>query len=117
MKGPDFIPFALDRSPPVFMGCTRDETQLLLLLSGSVGMVLGLFITVFTGAWPVLLGAPIILIGTTLTLGAKLLARAKRNRPLGYHVQMTRLMMSRWLGTDPGFIHRDGAWDVIRHAS
>ncbi|MCB1735674.1 MAG: TIGR03750 family conjugal transfer protein [Gammaproteobacteria bacterium] len=117
MKGPDFIPYALDRAPPVFMGCTRDEIQLLLMISGGAGVLIGFVITVFTGAWPVFLGAPIISIGTTLTLGAKLLARAKRNRPLGYHVQVARLTLSRWIGTDPGFIHRDGCWDGVRHAS
>lgn len=86
-----------------------------MLASATAGVVIGLLLWVLTGAWPAIFGAPVALIGMTLTAGAKRLAAAKRGLPHGYHLHQFILFLEQWFGVKAPFLHRSGSWSARRH--
>ena len=110
----ELLPLRLNAEPPIFRGCSLSELMLLVtvggivLVPGSV-VICGLFGYLMMG-----IGIGLLLVIAWVVIGATLLQRLKRGRPLGYYQLRLRLWLEDLHLLQSPFIRRSQVWDTGR---
>ncbi|MAV30906.1 MAG: TIGR03750 family conjugal transfer protein [Cycloclasticus sp.] len=110
----ELLPVRLNAEPSIFRGCSLSELMLLVtvggiaLVPGSV-IVCGLFGYLMMGV-----GIGLLLVIVWVVIGATVLQKLKRGRPLGYYQLRLRLWLEDLHLLRSSFIRQSRVWDVGR---
>ena len=110
----ELLPVRLNAEPSIFRGCSLSELMLLVtvggiaLVPGSV-IVCGLFGYLMMGV-----GIGLLLVIAWVVIGATVLQKLKRGRPLGYYQLRLRLWLEDLHLLRSPFIRQSRVWDVGR---
>lgn len=110
----ELLPVRLNAEPSIFRGCSLSELMLLVtvggiaLVPGSV-IVCGLFGYLMMGV-----GIGLLLVIAWVVVGATVLQKLKRGRPLGYYQLRLRLWLEDLHLLRSSFIRQSRVWDVGR---
>ena len=110
----ELLPVRLNAEPSIFRGCSLSELMLLVtvggiaLVPGSV-IVCGLFGYLMMGV-----GIGLLLVIAWVVIGATVLQKLKRGRPLGYYQLRLRLWLEDLHLLRSSFIRQSRVWDVGR---
>ena len=110
----ELLPVRLNAEPSIFRGCSLSELMLLVtvggiaLVPGSV-IVCGLFGYLMMGV-----GIGLLLVIVWVVIGATVLQKLKRGRPLGYYQLRLRLWLEDLHLLRSSFIRQSRLWDVGR---
>lgn len=108
------LPLRLNAEPPIFRGCSLSELMLLIALGGIVLVPNSVLICGLLGYLMMGVGIGLLLVIAWVVMGATLLQRLKRGRPLGYHSLRLRLWMEDLRVLRPSFIRQSQVWDIGR---
>lgn len=110
----ELLPVRLNAEPSIFKGCSLSELILLVtaggvvLVPGSV-IVCGLFGYLMMGV-----GIGLLLVIAWVVIGATVLQKIKRGRPLGYYQLRLRLQLEDLRLLRSSFIRHSRVWDIGR---
>ncbi len=110
----ELLPVRLNAEPSIFRGCSLSELMLLVtvggiaLVPGSV-IVCGLFGYLMMGV-----GIGLLLVIAWVVIGATVLQKLKRGRPLGYYQLRLRLWLEDLHLLRSSFIRQSRVWDIGR---
>lgn len=114
-----FLPTRLNDQPAVIGGLTVDEMWGTVLISGAVGMVLGIAFAILTQVWALIIVGALAGGGLGLTVASRLLRRWKRGRPDTWLYRQMQLTLAQHFPTwnNARLITRSGAWTCRRTES
>jgi len=110
----ELLPLRLNVEPPIFRGCSLSELMLLVTI-GALSLVpcsvivCGLLGYLMMGA-----GIGLLLVIGWVVLGATVLQKLKRGRPLGFYQLRLRLWMEDLHIRQSPFIRQSQVWDIGR---
>ena len=110
----ELLPVRLNAEPSIFRGCSLSELMLLVTVGGialvpSSVIVCGLFGYLMMGV-----GIGLLLVIGWVVIGATVLQKLKRGRPLGFYQLRLRLWLEDLHLLRSSFIRQSQIWDVGR---
>ena len=110
----ELLPLRLNAEPPIFRGCALSELMLLVGLGGITLVPLSIIICGLFGYLMMGVGIGLLCVIGWVVIGATLLQKLKRGRPLGYYQLRLRLWLedARLIGCQ--FIRHTQIWDLGR---
>ena len=113
----ELLPLRLNAEPPIFRGCALSELMLLVAM-GSVTLVpLSIVICGLFGYLMMGVGIGLLCVIGWVVVGATLLQKLKRGRPLGYYQLRLRLWLEDMHVLRLRFIRHSQVWDLGRSLS
>lgn len=110
----ELLPLRLNAEPPIFRGCSLSELMLLVTI-GSLSLVpCSIIICGFLGYLMMGVGIGLLLVIGWVVLGATILQRLKRGRPLGFYQLRLRLWLEDLHILKSTFIRQSRVWDIGR---
>lgn len=95
------LPTRLNAEPSIYKGCSLSELMLLIVLGGAVLVPLSVLVCALAGYLMMGFGLGLLLVITWVVIGASLMQRLKRDRPIGYYQLRLRLLLE-----DTGLVRR-----------
>lgn len=111
-----FLPTRLNNQPAVLGGLTADEMWCTVLLSSTVGLVLGIALSILTQIWALIIAGALIGGVIGITGASRILRRWKRGKPNTWLYRKLQLTTAHYLPawSSAGLITRSGAWTCRR---
>jgi len=110
----ELLPLRLNAEPSIFRGCTLSELMMLVMM-GAVSLVpLAVIICGLFGYLMMGVGIGLLCVIGWVVLGATILQKLKRGRPLGYYQLRLRLWLEDCHLRRSIFIREGRVWDVGR---
>lgn len=110
----NLLPLRLNAEPSIFRGCSLSELMLLLSIGGAVLVPSSIVICGLFGYLMMGVGVGLLLMIVWVVIGATVLQKLKRGRPLGYYQLRLRLWIEDLHLLRPSFIRQSQVWDVGR---
>jgi conjugative transfer region protein (TIGR03750 family) len=109
------LPTRLNAEPAIFRGCSLSELMGLSALGAMIWLPFWLLLCGFFGL--LMMGVGIALLSTIawVVIGATVLQKLKRGRPIGYYTLNIRLRLEDLKLIPSSFVRRSGVWDIGRH--
>ena len=113
----ELLPVRLNAEPSIFKGCSLSELMLLVTVGGIVlvpcsVIVCGLFGYLMMGA-----GIGLLLVIAWIVIGATVLQKLKRGRPLGFYQLRLRVWLEDLHLLRSSFIRQSRVWDIGRRVN
>ncbi len=109
------LPTRLNAEPAIFRGCSLSELMGLSGLGALIWLPFWLLLCGLFGFLMMGVGIGLLSIIAWVVIGATVLQRLKRGRPVGYHALTLRLRLEDWKLVKSSFIRHSGVWDIGRH--
>ena len=110
----DLLPLRLNAEPVIFRGCSVSELMLLVMISAAVLIPASLILCGLFGYLMMGVGLGLMLVIATVVIGASVMQRLKRGRPLGYYQLRVRLWAEALPLVRSPFIRQSQVWDIGR---
>ena len=110
----NLLPLRLNAEPSIFRGCSLSELMLLLSVGGTVLVPCSIVICGLFGYLMMGVGVGLLLMIVWVVIGATVLQKLKRGRPLGYYQLRLRLWMEDLHLFRRSFIRQSQVWDIGR---
>lgn len=113
----ELLPLRLNAEPSIFRGCSLSELMMLVMIGGLTLVPCSILICGLLGYLMMGAGIGLLLVIGWVVVGATILQRLKRGRPLGFYQLHLRL----WLGdlhlVRAPFIRESQVWDIGRRGA
>ena len=113
-KRNELLPLRLNAEPSIFRGCSLSELMMLVISGGATLVPVSVVICGLIGYLMMGVGIGLLLIIAWVVVGATLLQKLKRGRPLGFYQLRLRLWLEDRRVIRPSFIRHSHVWDVGR---
>ena len=113
-KRNELLPLRLNAEPSIFRGCSLSELMMLVTSGGVVLVPLSVIVCGLMGYLMMGVGIGLLLIIAWVVIGATVLQKLKRGRPLGFYQLRLRLWLEDWHLIRSPFIRQSQVWDVGR---
>ena len=110
----ELLPLRLNAEPPIFRGCSLSELMLLVTIGGLSIVPSSVIICGLAGYLMMGAGIGLLLVIGWVVLGATILQKLKRGRPLGFYQLRLRLWMEDLHIRRSPFIRQSQVWDIGR---
>ena len=108
------LPLRLNAEPTIFRGCSLSELMLLVSV-GTIALIpSSVIVCGFFGYLMMGVGIGLLLVIAWVVIGATVLQKLKRGRPLGYYQLRLRLWLEDFHLLRPTFIRQSQVWDIGR---
>lgn len=108
------LPLRLNAEPSIFRGCSLSELMLLTSLGGAVLVPCSVVVCGLLGYLMMGVGVGLLLMIAWVVIGATVLQKLKRGRPLGFYQLRLRLWLEDLRLIRPLFIRQSQVWDIGR---
>jgi len=108
------LPLRLNAEPTIFRGCSLSELMVLVSVGAIVLIPSSVVICGFFGYLMMGVGIGLLLVIAWVVIGATVLQKLKRGRPLGYYQLRLRLWLEDFHLLRPTFIRQSQVWDIGR---
>ncbi|MGS2722117.1 TIGR03750 family conjugal transfer protein [Porticoccus sp. GXU_MW_L64] len=110
----DLLPIRLNAEPTIFRGCSLSELMLLVIIGSSTLVPLSVIICGLFGYLMMGVGLGLLLVIAWVVIGATVMQKLKRGRPLGYYQLRLRLWLEDCHLIRSPFIRKSQVWDIGR---
>lgn len=110
----ELLPLRLNAEPSIFRGCTLSELMVLVLMGGASLVPLAVIICGLLGYLMMGVGIGLLCVIGWVVIGATILQKLKRGRPLGYYQLRLRLWLEDRYVRRSIYIREGRVWDVGR---
>ena len=110
----ELLPLRLNAEPSIFRGCSLSELMLLVTVGGTVLIPASVIVCGLFGYLMMGVGIGLLFVIAWVVVGATLLQKLKRGRPLGYYQLRLRLWLEDLKLVKPMFIRQGQIWDIGR---
>ena len=110
----ELLPLRLNAEPPIFRGCSLSELMLLVTIGGLSIVPCSVIVCGLAGYLMMGAGIGLLLVIGWVVLGATVLQKLKRGRPLGFYQLRLRLWMEDLQIRHSPFIRQSQVWDIGR---
>lgn len=114
MERNELLPLRLNAEPSIFRGCSLSELMMLVTTGASVLVPASIVICGLFGYLMMGVGIGLLLIIGWVVIGATVLQKLKRGRPLGFYQLRLRLWLEDCHLKKSPFIRQSRVWDVGR---
>jgi len=99
----------------LFMGCTLNETMMVLFISFIIALMVGMpLMLIIFDSFTLSLAVSLILLAPILLVLLMKLSRLKRGKPAGYYHQYIKIRLSKLGLINSPYIMRSGKWSTER---
>ena len=112
----ELLPLRLNAEPSIFRGCSLSELMMLVTTGSAILVPASIIICGLFGYLMMGVGIGLLLIIGWVVVGATVLQKLKRGRPLGFYQLRLRLWLEDWHLRKSPFIRQSCVWDVGRRA-
>ena len=113
----ELLPLRLNAEPSIFRGCSLSELMMLVTIGGLTLVPGSILICGLLGYLVMGAGFGLLLVIGWVVVGATILQRLKRGRPLGFYQLRLRLWLSDLHLVRAPFIRESQVWDVGRRCA
>ena len=110
----ELLPVRLNAEPAIFRGCSLSELMLLVTVGGLVLVPASVIVCGLLGYLMMGVGIGLLLVIAWVVIGATVLQKLKRGRPLGYYQLRLRLWLQDLGIQRSSFIRQSRIWDIGR---
>ena len=110
----ELLPLRLNAEPSIFRGCSLSELMLLVTVGGITLIPLSVIVCGLLGYLMMGVGIGLLLVIAWVVMGAMILQKLKRGRPLGYYQLRLRLWLEDLHLLRRSFIRQGQVWDIGR---
>lgn len=110
----ELLPVRLNAEPSIFRGCSLSELMLLVTVGGIALVPASIIICGLFGYLMMGVGIGLLLVIAWVVIGATVLQKLKRGRPLGYYQLRLRLWLEDLHLLRSSFIRQSQVWDIGR---
>lgn len=110
----ELLPLRLNAEPSIFRGCSLSELMLLVMAGGMTLVPASVLVCGLLGYLMMGVGIGLLLVIAWVVVGATVLQKLKRGRPLGYYQLRLRLWMEDLHLAKPLFVREGQVWDIGR---
>jgi len=110
----ELLPIRLNVEPSIFRGCSLSELMLLVTMGGAALVPASVIVCGLFGYLMMGFGIGLLLVIGWVFVGATVLQKLKRGRPLGYYQLRLRLWLESSHLLRSSFIRRSQVWDIGR---
>lgn len=110
----ELLPIRLNAEPSIFRGCSLSELMLLVTIGGIALVPISIIVCGLFGYLMMGVGIGLLLVIGWVVVGATVLQRLKRGRPLGYYQLRLRLWLEDLRLIRSPFIRQSRVWDIGR---
>lgn len=114
MERNELLPLRLNAEPSIFRGCSLSELMMLVTTGAVVWVPASIIICGLFGYVMMGVGIGLLLIIGWVVIGATVLQKLKRGRPLGFYQLRLRLWLEDCHLRKSPFIRQSQVWDVGR---
>jgi len=113
----ELLPLRLNAEPSIFRGCALSELMLLVTVGGIVLVPCSIIVCGLFGYLMMGVGIGLLLVIAWVVIGATVLQKLKRGRPLGFYQLRLRLWLEDLHLLHSSFIRRSQVWDIGRRVN
>lgn len=110
----ELLPLRLNAEPSIFRGCSISELMLLVTVGCITLIPLSVIVCGLLGYLMMGVGIGLLLVIAWVVMGAMILQKLKRGRPLGYYQLRLRLWLEDLYLLRRSFIRQGQVWDIGR---
>ena len=110
----ELLPVRLNAEPSIFRGCSLSELMLMIIVGGLVLVPASVIVCGLLGYLMMGVGIGLLLVIAWVVIGATVLQKLKRGRPLGYYQLRLRLWLEDLGLQRSSFIRQSRVWDIGR---
>jgi conjugative transfer region protein (TIGR03750 family) len=110
----DLLPVRLNAEPSIFRGCSLSELMWLVTVGGIALVPVSILVCGLLDYLMMGVGIGLLLVIAWVVIGATILQKLKRGRPLGYYQLRLRLWLEDLHLLRSSFIRQSQVWDISR---
>jgi conjugative transfer region protein (TIGR03750 family) len=110
----DLLPVRLNAEPSIFRGCSLSELMWLVTVGGIALVPVSILVCGLLDYLMMGVGIGLLLVIAWVVIGATILQKLKRGRPLGYYQLRLRLWLEDLHLLRSSFIRQSQVWDIGR---
>ena len=114
MERNELLPLRLNAEPSIFRGCSLSELMMLVTIGTVILVPASIIICGLFGYLMMGVGIGLLLVIGWVVIGATVLQKLKRGRPLGFYQLRLRLWLEDYHLRKSPFIRHSRVWDVGR---
>ncbi|MDA1370257.1 MAG: TIGR03750 family conjugal transfer protein [Proteobacteria bacterium] len=110
----ELLPLRLNAEPAIFRGCSVSELMMLVMIGGAVLVPSSIIVCGLMGYLMMGVGIGLLLVIACVVIGANVMQRIKRGRPLGFYQLRLRLWFDNLHLVRSPYIRESQVWDIGR---